>query len=147
MGLNYKLFPVLAAGVILILVSCMTTEKAKAGSAGEPVVESNKPQVVNKLAGTWTFEDGEFGGMIIIFGEDNRITMSGDDGSFQVTGTYIADYNSDPILLDIQWPEAGTAKTIIRFIDDNKLQIENNELDTERPGFFSDNSELFIRVE
>lgn len=134
-----KIVSVLTAGIIFLMLSCAT------GQVNRTVATGAREPVINKIVGTWAFENPDYDGMTLMFGEDNTITMGND--TFKTIGTYQVDFKSEPILLDIQWPELGIVKTIIRFIDDNKIQIENSDLESERPEFFTENSELLVRVE
>lgn len=114
--------------------------------------EGEKVILVNKLAGTWWFEDSSFyGESKLIFSEDMVVTMQmlfpDMENPAVMQGSYVVDYSGDPVHLDINWEGLGSVQTIIRFIGQHKLQLQNNELDLERPADFTDDSAILIRRE
>ena len=99
-----------------------------------------------QLPGVWQFENPGFEEVTIQFTAEGRVVMVFSPDN-QVTGAYRIDYTTDPINLDIDWDGNAPFVTIIRFLDDTKMQMENNDVLFERPQDFSENSFILLRLE
>jgi len=125
------------AGWVLLLMLACASQKDKIE------VTKQTPQVY-PLIGTWYFKNPDFATTQLIFNDDATVVLA--DVDFKSIGTFTVNFNTNPIQLDIIWPDLGLVKTIIRFIDKNTMQLENNYEETDRAVEFSANSEYLIRA-
>ena len=63
-----------------------------------------------------------------------------------VSGTYSMSFVSDPVVLRINVPDMGDIITLIDFISDDVMKMQNNMLGEPQPVGFTDDSALLIRV-
>lgn len=124
----------------LFLFSCTTTSTKESKEVRK--VKAEKQEY--SIQGIWAYENSDFAGAELTFAEDNVVSLSL-EGEV-VTGSYLIDYSVYPVNLDVEWPDLGIIQTIIRFLDDNKFQLEDNEIGAERPVEFSSNSQLLLRL-
>jgi hypothetical protein len=96
-----------------------------------------------RIVGTWvsqTKTDSEF-----------RITFS-ENGTFKIStrfeefeGTYQADFSKKPAYLDMDFRQNGSGKTIVKFLDDGRLVMADNNPGEPRPQSFSSDAVEFTR--
>ncbi|MBN2387615.1 MAG: hypothetical protein JXB85_11395 [Anaerolineales bacterium] len=93
------------------------------------------------IVGTW---QGTYDGdrIEMVFERDGHFVINV-AGSTE-TGQYRVDMSTMPVQLDLI-TDAGTILTIIEFVDNNTLRLENNYNDEPRPTAFSDTA-TFHRV-
>lgn len=62
---------------------------------------------------------------------------------YRLSGVF--DYSVTPAHLDIEWAAIGKLSTIIRFIDDDRLEIADSDPGQPRPETFDDDAVLLTR--
>jgi outer membrane biogenesis lipoprotein LolB len=96
------------------------------------------------IVGTWR---GSYDGLEVVmtFEAEGQITvLVGDDLG---VGTYHVDHTREPAHLDIQFEDIGEVLTLVRFLDENSLQVQNMAPGGRRPEEFSDSAPVLVREE
>ena len=95
------------------------------------------------LVGTW---EGTYDGdtITMTFEDDGNFVFE-IDGTVTSSGRYVVDMSTTPIQFDIFPDSSGPISTIIEFIDEDTLKMENNYEGQPRPATFSDTA-TFHRV-
>jgi hypothetical protein len=92
-------------------------------------------QPAPSVYGQWrgSYDDVE---MTLVLESNGTITISSVDSTY--TGTFTLDTNTTPMQLDMNYAELGYVQTILEFVDENTIRIENSIAGDERPTAFSD---------
>ena len=98
----------------------------------------------SRIVGTWIFDNPEMEGFGFEFFEDAIVHMNMQDEI--VSGTYSMRFVSDPVVLRINVPDMGDIITLIDFISDDVMKMQNNVVGEHQPVGFTDDSALLIRV-
>ena len=96
-----------------------------------------------RLIGEWISFSDEGGKASFTF-TDGEVVLTVDDDVGH--GTYTVDFSSEPACINIQFEEVGEVLSIIEFMDENTMRIENNNPGDERPIGFTDEALIFTRV-
>src|SRR5690348_1234427 len=94
-----------------------------------------------RLVGEWvaTYQGNK--PISITFGADGRVTLR--TGGREEKGTYKVDFTKSPPHLDLDWRPGragGVLKTVVEFLDDGRLRLEDNAPGNARPAGFSKHS-------
>jgi len=119
-------------GVLLVLVPVVLS----------PLCAQN-PTLEKKLIGVWRGTGAKGQPIQFTFGPDNAIECK--NGAFVDSGTYRYDPSKTPGHIDFIFKEAGQVQTIVAFLSDNKIRIENNDPGDARPKRFSYESVVLMR--
>lgn len=92
-------------------------------------------QSAPSIYGQWrgVYDDIE---MTLVLESNGTITISSVDSAY--TGTFTLDTTTTPMQFDMNYAELGYIKTILEFVDENTIRIENSNSGDERPTAFSD---------
>lgn len=108
-----------------------------------PPLFSQNLGVEKKLIGVWLGTGEKSQPIQFTFGPGNAV--QGKDGVSVDVGTYRFDSSRTPGHIDLIFKEAGRVETIITFLSDNKIRIENNSPGDDRPRQFTWNSVVLMR--
>ncbi len=125
---------------LLILSSCSCEE-----SDNDPTSPADLEQ---KLVGTWEGSDG-LDTIVITFEENGDVALTSvsatDNSPTSSSGTYTVDFSFTPAHLDFMWDTGYTFLTIVEFVDDNTIRLDNRQDDSQRPTSFGDDTVIFTR--
>ena len=145
---------------ILLLSNCITqpvsintqtgtTPAAAPIEIEKKTIEVTEPELSantdTRIVGKWIIDNPEMTGFGFEFFSDKTVNWI--MGEEIVTGTYTISIDSDPIVLRMNVPNQGDIITIINFISDDILQMQNNMLGEPQPAGFTEDSEILLRVQ
>ena len=133
-----KLAPALLIPILFLVSACSSF--ASLGGPTSTPAPTNTPIPISIddpsfLAGLW---QGDYSGseVVMSFDLNGNIGITA-YGQLQA-GTYILNIDTKPYQLDIELKDVGTITTIIEFIDNNTIKIENVYPFDPRPSIFND---------
>jgi hypothetical protein len=129
--------------IYLVLSGC--------GTIGKPTTSKNDVfsndlsiPAANGIVGTWVSQTETDSGFRMTFSENGTLKISTRFEEFE--GTYQADFSKTPAHLDMDFGQNGRGKTIVKFLDDGRLVMENNNPGDPRPQSFSSDAVEFTRT-
>ena len=99
---------------------------------------SNKPEY--SILGLWTFTDPDLSGQSIEFFDN--LSLYAISPEEILSGGYYINYNSNPIELNLEMEQMEEVKTIIQFLDENTIKIQNNNVGLAMPVWFTEDSKI-----
>ncbi len=130
-------FVLIFLALTLSLLACSSSTSQPTALSDSPSSNSQSVTPAELLIGNWQGGDSTTNGDIT-FGSDGRVTMH--QGNSIQQGSYTVDFSFNPAHIDFHWDSGiqSNAQTIIEFIDDNTIRIENITVpDESRPTAFS----------
>ena len=111
----------------------------------QPTAQRTASPISNsKILGTWIGKAGSTTNTIT-FKENGQMSMT--SGSSTATGTYTIDFSAKPAHLDMDgsWTGGKKVTTILEFIDNNQIRVENISPGQSRPTAFGDKAITLTR--
>ena len=105
-----------ASALLLISAACAT---------------QSGPSIYGQWRGVYENDD-----VLMVLEKDGTITISTLGSEY--TGTFTLDQTTTPLQFDMNYEGLGYIETIIEFVDENTIRLENNIAGEARPTTFSD---------